>query len=127
MVFGAILDGLEDLPSPKLNKSEKSGAFSFPLLCGGMLFLKVVPADWERAIGSGRSIRRDFRSEVSLAGEGIFLTLVPVVARQDGMGEEPDANPPDTLAGLVALVEPRAFVVVEFIVTSLCAEIGKFR
>jgi len=64
---------------------------------------------------------------VSLTGEGIFLTLVPVVARQDGMGEEFDVNPPDTLAGLVALVDPRAFVVVGFIVTSLCAKIGKFR
>lgn len=127
MVFGVVLDGLEDLPSPKLNKSEKSEAFSFPLLCGGLLFLKVVPADWERAIGSGRSIRRDFRSEVSLAGEGIFLTLVPVVAHQDGMGEEFDVNPPGTLAGLVALVDPRAFVVVGFIVTSLCTETGKFR
>lgn len=74
VVSRAGSDSLEDLPSPKLNKSEKSVAFSFPLLCEGPLFLKVVPADWERAIGSGRSIRPDFIPEVSLAGDEVFLT-----------------------------------------------------
>lgn len=38
-------DGVGDLSSPKLNRSEKSTAFPFPLFSGGLLFLKVVPAD----------------------------------------------------------------------------------
>ena len=127
VVFCMVLDALEDLSSPKPNKAEKSEAFSFPLLCGGLLFLKVVPADWERAIGSGRPIRREFTSEVSLAGDEVFLTLLTVVARQDGVGEECNINPPGALAGLVALVDPCAFAVAGVILTSSCTGIGRFR
>lgn len=84
VVLGIGSDSLEKLPSPKLNKSEKSTAFSFPLLCGVLFFIKVVPVDWERVIGSGRSMRRDFTSEVSLAGDEIFLTLFTIGVRQVG-------------------------------------------
>ena len=83
VVFGV---GSGDPPSPKLNKLEKSSAFPFPLLFEGLLFLKVVPADWERMIGSGCSIRRDLASEVSLAGDEVFLILLTVAAVRRGKG-----------------------------------------
>ena len=78
-------DTLEDLPSPKPNKSEKSVALSLPLLCVGV-FLKALPADWERVIDSGRSIRRDFTSEVSLEGDEAFLFLFAVTTVRQGQG-----------------------------------------
>ena len=64
---------------------------------------------------------------MSLAGYEAFLTLFPVVAHQDGVEEEFNVNPPGALAGLVALVDPRAFAVAGVIVTSSCTAIGKFR
>lgn len=123
--LGAGSDSLKSLPSPKLNKSEKSTAFPFPLLCGALLFLKVVPVDWERVIGSGRSIRRDFTSEVSLAGDEIFLTSFPIEVRQEGR-EEFTINSLDDLAGLAAPVDLRAFAVTG-IVTSSSPEVWRFR
>lgn len=62
---------------------------------------------------------------MSLAGDEVFLTLLPVVVLQDGDGveEEFNVNPPGALAELVALVDPRAFAVAGVIVTSSCAGI----
>jgi hypothetical protein len=87
VVLGVGLDEMEDFPSPKLNKSEKSISFPFPLFFGGLLFLRVVPVDCERVIGSGRSIRRDFISEVSLAEEVVFFTLLAIAAVRRGQGK----------------------------------------
>ena len=84
MGLGLGSDVTEGPPSSKLNKLEKSTAFSFPLLFRGSLFLEVVPVDWERMIGSGRSIRRDFTSEVSLVGDEAFLTLLAIAAVRRG-------------------------------------------
>ena len=83
VVFGV---GSEDPPPPKLNKLEKSSSFSLPFPFGGLLFLKVVPADWERMIGSGRSTRRDLTSEDSLVGDEVLLTLFAVTAVRRGQG-----------------------------------------
>lgn len=113
------------LSSSKLNRLEKSVAFSFPLLFGGLL-LEAVPADWERMIGSGRSTRRDFTPEVSLVGNEVFLTSFAVAAIRWGQ-VECDVNPPGTLAGLGAVVDLCAFAVIGAVVTPRFTEIRGLR
>jgi len=126
VVLSVGSDDLEDLPPPKPNKSEKSTAFSFPLFFGGLLFSRVVPADCERAIGSGGSIRRDFTSEVSIAGDEDLLSLLAVVIVSRGRIEL-NFDTPGALAGLEVVVDLRAFAVAGVIVASLSTEIGRLR
>ena len=45
LILGVDSDPLEGSPYPKPNKSEKSTALSFPLLWGGPVSLKALPAD----------------------------------------------------------------------------------